>query len=135
MRIPIGYTYNVYICDASQFSTTKLGSIIKIPAYNAATFLYRWTLKKGIAHELFHKIQATQYTFVGRSVKSWWMEATAEYAAKGIVWPQDPKGQYRSPGPTGGFDDRSRRSLAGHPGGEEFRPGRARDGALWQCHP
>jgi hypothetical protein len=67
--------------------------------------LGRQQLALVVAHEFFHQaVQSSYYTFLGASrlaARSWWLEATAEYAAAKIAWrmnyvvsAQDPQREF-----------------------------------------
>jgi hypothetical protein len=78
-------------------SRTKLSGSINIPYDHAGV------TSMEIAHEVFHSIQARYYTMLGMSEikligttnpraafvnRMWWLEATAEYAAGKLVFPE-----------------------------------------------
>lgn len=58
----------------------KTGIIYITPFYDNNFSLYHDS-----AHELFHAVQDSYYTFAGMASRRWWIEATADYAAAEIA--------------------------------------------------
>jgi tetratricopeptide (TPR) repeat protein len=92
-HMPTG-TFDVFIVqrkggEALESPESAIFSIDNV-IYFPAQLIESPELKQDVAHELFHSVQyqyMRTYSMIGG--RRWWIEATADYAAAKVAWPQD----------------------------------------------
>ena len=86
----VSSTYYFFTLESPEKGSLNFDSVIYFPI----VLLEPAELKQDIAHELFHVIQNQYMACYSMGIRlidsrKWWIDATADYAAARIAWPQD----------------------------------------------